>query len=516
MELSKQQELAELSRRLLSLAEWTQQLSLSVSADQLGEAALSALRRVLNFDTGAIYLLGGREALRVLGGYGLSPDEQAGAETQAWEGHPGHVVRSQAPLFIGDAHDDASPLPENAQTPRAIIAAPIIFAGRCLGVVSAASYHPDVFTSTDLELLNAFANQVALAITNHQLYGHVRQQTDRLIEQIERANDVIMNLDLEGRLALFNATAERILGYPREEVLARPIESLLADGNALEFREGVYEAAFRRADGQPVTLEITLTPLFESDQPGGFQLIGRDVTERRRLERMRTEFVTTVSHELRTPLASIQGFLETLIGGKPGPLTEVQREFLNTSLESAHRLAGLVSELLDTARVESGTLHLYLTDVHLGPLVDQLVQAVQPVAEAHGLALKLERAPDDLYTVLADRQRMEQVINNLLSNALKFTPPGGCITIRLARETLDGSAYLLCEVSDTGIGIPPDDLPHIFERFHRGANVIGQAVEGTGIGLYLSRAFVEQHGGVISIESRLNEGTRVTVRLPLS
>lgn len=674
-----QRELAALSRRLLSLSEWAQRLSPDLSEDELGKAAIHALRRVLAFDTATIYILQGSRRLYLLGRPDLTPDQRESAEEQAWRSYAGQIIRNLAPVLIRDTLDDTQPLVPEPTLARSLIGTPIILAGRCLGVIEVTSKKPNAFGSSDLELLNAFANllafsiqnrslveaqrrradrqqlllniahattrleslgnllpraaaliretmdyriveiliadkehqeprlvalastaplppladehrraidqdmvdwviqhsqtkvindvsaetsfvpiegipissmvavplktgdqalgvlaagserkqafdpltvsdleilanQLSIAIQNAQLFDDIERQSRRLVDQIERANDVIINLDTQGRFTLFNAAAERLLGYPRQQILGQPFSTLLRTGRLYPGR-GTHEVQLGCADGSTVTLEVTATPLFEGDKQVGTQLIGRDISERRRLERLRAEFVATVSHELRTPLASIRGCIETLLMEKPGPLTEVQREFLELALNSSQRLAELITDLLDTAQVEAGTLKLKPSVQSLDELVRPLVDAIRPTAESKGLSISFFCEPGS-YKLEGDRQRLEEVVNNLLSNAVKFTPAGGRIAIRLSRIAEGETSYLIMEVEDTGIGIPPQDIPHIFERFHRAENVLGQAIEGTGVGLYLSRAIVRQHGGEIRVTSELGRGTCFTVRLP--
>ncbi|RMF37067.1 MAG: PAS domain S-box protein, partial [Chloroflexi bacterium] len=328
------------------------------------------------------------------------------------------------------------------------------------------------------------------------------------------------NLDAEGRFTLFNRAAEALSGYRREEMLGRPYTDLFC----AEYHDGIanllaqvrsersrpYEVELQAKDGERIPVEVRLAPLYRDGQGIGVQVIARDIRERKQLEQMREDFIASVSHDLRTPLASITGFTEVLLSEAPGPLTEVQQEFLDIIAQSGERLLKLVNQILDVSKLDSGRFELHPAPVELRPMVESLVDQVRPLATKKQIALEVELAPD-LPTITADPDRLERVLTNLLSNAVKFTPEGGSVRVRLTRN----GESVRCEVSDTGIGIPPEDLPHLFERFRRASNVQKRRIKGTGLGLYISKAIVEAHGGEIGVESRLGEGTTFWFTLPI-
>jgi signal transduction histidine kinase len=232
--------------------------------------------------------------------------------------------------------------------------------------------------------------------------------------------------------------------------------------------------------------------------------------ERAQLQEMKSEFVASVSHELRTPLASIKGYTELLLDGGAGALNPLQREFLGTVFESGEQLEWLIDDLLDVSRLEANRFGMELARVRAEELVRAAVTRIRPLTDELVVELKVETEPN-LPEVRGDPRRLEQVLNNLLSNAVKFTPPGGKITVS-ARKA--GDEGLEIAVSDTGVGIPAEDLPHLFERFYRAHNVAESAASGTGLGLYISRAIVDMHGGTIAVESELHRGSTFRVWLP--
>src|SRR5579884_2296346 len=250
------------------------------------------------------------------------------------------------------------------------------------------------------------------------------------------------------------------------------------------------------------------------DDRGGF--LGRiwtlrEVTQQRELDRLKDEFVATVSHELRTPLTSMMGFLEIVREGEAGELTDEQKRFLSIVHRSSERLQRLVGDLLFVARLDASGLDLQLeSDVALGDVVLEAVESASAHARSRQVALRYE--PDGDVRVRADRERLGQLVGNLISNGLKFTPAGGNVTARVFSH--DGHAVL--EVEDTGIGIPYAEQERLFQRFFRSSNATEQAIPGTGLGLAITKAIAEAHEGSMSVRSEPGKGTCFRLELPLA
>jgi signal transduction histidine kinase len=227
----------------------------------------------------------------------------------------------------------------------------------------------------------------------------------------------------------------------------------------------------------------------------------------READRLKDEFVALISHDLRTPLTSIMGYLELALDSESVP--EPERGYLEVVERNSERLLRLVNDLLFVARFEAGEMELNFSELDLAAIVRQAVEEATPRASAKQIALGAEI--NGALLVSADRGRMFQLLDNLIGNAIKFTPEGGRVDVRLLPS---GDAVRL-EVADSGIGVAPEDQSHLFERFFRAGNTRQGQVPGTGLGLYIARAIVEAHGGRIDVESSLGEGTRFSVDLPL-
>jgi signal transduction histidine kinase/CHASE3 domain sensor protein len=235
----------------------------------------------------------------------------------------------------------------------------------------------------------------------------------------------------------------------------------------------------------------------------------RDVSSQRELDRLKDDFVATVSHELRTPLTSMMGFLQMIRDGEAGELNPEQERFLSIVYRSSERLQRLVGDLLFVSRLDSSGLQLHVQPVHVDEVLREAVETVDGIVRSHNLTLTTELGP--VPPVDGDRERLSQLFANLLSNAVKFTPAGGQIVAR----TYSSNGIVVAEVEDTGIGIPENEQDRLFQRFFRSSTASAQAIPGTGLGLVISKAIAEAHGGTIHVRSAPETGTCFSVAIPI-
>ncbi len=334
--------------------------------------------------------------------------------------------------------------------------------------------------------------------------------------------DAVVATDRHGVLILLNRAAEELLGVDRSHGLNRPVREGILEERLPAMLENATTHGRITAEELPPGLvgdrvvEVHCAP-YQDDHGAviGAVAVLRDVTDLRQSERLRRELTANVSHELRTPLTSIKGFVETLLDGAMRD-EDTCRRFLTIINSEANRLVKLVDDLLDLSRLESKRATLDLRPVEVGALVAHTVDKLRPLAQTGGLELE-RQAPPDIW-VIADRDRLEQVLTNLIDNALKYTPSGGRVDVRVTVSNGDVEVA----VSDTGRGIRPEDIPHVFERFYRAdrSRARGPAAEGgagsggTGLGLAIAKHIVEAHGGRISVRSQLDSGTTFAFTLP--
>jgi signal transduction histidine kinase len=374
---------------------------------------------------------------------------------------------------------------------------------------------------------------VVVAVIGYFLRGTGRDLTARNAELERLANvlravldatvDGILLSDASGNVQVANRPALALAGELGMSLDGSVVDGLLSVEHRIRDRDGFRAALehLRLDPGEPTLDEFEdavsgrVVQRFTNpvhDDHG--HLLGRiwtlrDVTRERELDRLKDEFVATVSHELRTPLTSMMGFLEMVREEEAGALTDEQRRFLAIVYRSSERLQRLVGDLLFVARLDANGLQLQLGDVHVDDVMRECVEATAALARARDLELRTEI--DEIPAIQGDRERLVQLATNLLSNAVKFTPGGGLVT---ARTFLDGDTAVL-QVEDTGIGIPSADQERLFQRFFRSSTATEQAIPGTGLGLVISKAIAEAHGGRISVRSDAGAGTCFTVRLPL-
>ena len=361
-----------------------------------------------------------------------------------------------------------------------------------------------------------------------RLSARLEREAFRLAAIVESAEDAIVSKDLDGIIQSWNHGAERIFGYTAQEAIGRSITIVIPDDRLDEeaevltrIRAGLavehFETVRRRKDGSPIDIALTVSPIRTSTgEIIGASKIARDITEQRRLReiaeeasRLKDEFLALLSHELRTPLNTVLGYARMLRKEDSRMVGDLRVRALDALERNADALSRLVTDVLDTSRSVSGKLRLDLETAPLEEIVSEAVRTVSPPAEAKDLSFEIHCEPG--ISVRADRDRLQQVLWNLLSNAIKFTPAGGTVSLRTRRD--HGS--IVISVEDTGIGIAPEHLPHVFQRFWQAHTGASREFGGLGIGLTLSRHLVEMHGGTIAVDSLgPGRGTTFTVLLP--
>jgi PAS domain S-box-containing protein len=382
--------------------------------------------------------------------------------------------------------------------------------------------------------------------------GRAEKRFRRLLDA---APDAILEVDGEGRIVLINQTAERMFGYDRDELLGLNVETLVpatmrkqhimhrvsyAEHPQVRPMGTGLELHAQKKDGSLLPVEISLSPN-PGEEGGRVIALVRDITARKQVEdrlraiqeqytaelaaknqqlearnldveranRLKSEFLASMSHELRTPLHTIIGFSELLTEELEGPLNDKQKRFLGHILQDSRHLLELINEILDLSKIEAGRLELQKEQVDFAGCLEEVIAGIEQQALAKNIRVEVRNQfRGSLY---ADRVRVKEILYNLLSNGLKFTPDGGQVWV----ETLVRGQQLHVTVGDTGIGVHPEEHQTIFEKFYQVGSTTNGTREGTGLGLPITRKLVELHGGHIWLESRPGEGSRFSFTLPL-
>ena len=388
---------------------------------------------------------------------------------------------------------------------------PLIARGRPLGTITLAfGTSGRRHTTEDLALAQDLAGRAALALENARLHEATLASGERFKALFEGTADASFVADASGRLVEVNAAAAALTGYTADELRAMTVFDVLPDRRSLRaeldqiVRQGFWrgELEVRRKDGSTVPIEAQTKAV---DLPNGRIYISamRDIRERRDLERLQQELLASVTHDLKNPLAGISGHAQILQRRQ----AYSERSIL-AILSETRRLGRLIDDLLDVTRAQTGHLTLARDWGDLLEAVRAAVEAVQAVSGAHPVEFT---APDEPTIAYFDRDRLEQVVQNLLLNAIKYSPGGG--TVRVCMVERD--AEVLISVTDEGIGIAPDALPHLFRRFYRTAEARDLGLPGLGLGLFVTRSLVEAHGGRIWVDSEgVGRGSTFTVAMP--
>jgi PAS domain S-box-containing protein len=461
------------------------------------------------------------------------------------EGLVGWVITNRAPALIPDLREDPRWLKLNDENPtyRSAMAVPLEIGEEILGALLLYHQEENAFNNDQLDLVLATAKQIAVAINNSQLYHLIRDQAERLGDMLrsqhvessrleailEAVADGVLVTDANRIITLFNHSAEKILDLSRQQVVGQSLEHFRgvfgkaaqtwvetihkwSENPGIYPVEDIYNERIELEDGRVIS--VHLSPVHLQDDFLGTVSIFRDITHQVEVDRLKSEFVATVSHELRTPMTSIKGFVEILLLGAAGSMNEKQVHYLEIVKANSERLAVLVNDLLDISRIETGRVILSLQPLDLYETASKALDELKVRAIAEGRSLQIETVfPPGIPCVHADRERVLQILLNLLENAYLYTPEDGRIILQL--QLKDNQVQI--NIQDNGIGIALKDQAHIFERFYRGEDPRVLAASGTGLGLSIVKRLVEMHHGRIWFASsgKRGEGAVFSFTLPV-
>ncbi len=438
------------------------------------------------------------------------------------------MMQTGEPAVIPDTTTDPNWIPlQDGEWRRSYVAAPIRVRNRTVGFLNVNGTRPGQFGPADARRLAAFAHHAATAVENAQLYRELGTRAEQLEQRVQKRT-----AQLEGQYARLEAILDSatdgiiVTDADGQIIQTNPIAKAwltqtLSPEDASTLRRTVRHLA-RQAKKRPeavvemtgLDLELKAAPISRSGMEEALAVVAvHDVSHLKALDRVKTRFVSSVSHELRTPITTIKLYASLL--QDTSPETAEWKKYLDALAQEADRQARLVQDIIQISRIDTGRLEMRPRLVSLNGLTDETVVNHRRLANRRGVELEHRPAAPGPET-LVDAGRMMQVLNNLVENATRYTPKGGKVVVSTGKQEAEGRLWATVTVADTGIGIPEEELPHIFERFFRGKVPRQMQTPGTGLGLAIAKAIVELHGGRVTIASQVDVGTTFTVWLPLA
>ena len=533
--------------RFLMLLRITTELSASLDEDRVLVRALELINGVIQASEGLILLIdeSSREFVirAAFGMEGNIPPRGRPSGMMRDEGLAGWVVQNREAVILRNAPDDPRWTDRpNARHYRSVLAVPLIFSGEVVGVLMLFHTEASAFTEQQLRLVEGAGAQVSNAIYNAHLYLLIRNQAERVggmlrEEQVNTAKmqailesiaDGVLVANEQGQAILVNVACSEILGIGRDQLVGQnllrlsglygsagdlwleTIQDWASKSDQIEGQTYLADELFIPDENKVVSVHVA--PVFAGGQFFGTVSIFRDRTKEVEVDRVKTEFVSTVSHELRTPLTSIKGYTDLMLMGATGAIGDAQMRYLKVIKNNADRLQELVNDLLDISRLETGKTRLDLRPIDVNLVINQVVDHLKGRIKHEEKEIEAQViVPSKLPLAHADYTRVTQILTNLVDNAFNYTPIHGRVIIQAAVK----EDQILVGVQDTGIGIAPENLEKIFDRFFRADDARVQKVSGTGLGLAIVRSLVEMHGGELLVESNLGEGSTFTFNLPV-
>ncbi|MEI7832648.1 MAG: ATP-binding protein [bacterium] len=369
------------------------------------------------------------------------------------------------------------------------------------------------FTEEDIRLFTVLARNAASVISSANAFISITAEKKQLEYTLQSMSSGLLVISKGERIQLLNSAASKVLGVDASAI-GKSYQQVIVDEDIREFlakaiveeEETAREFLLAEHNYQAQTAKVR----DEKNAVIGLLVVLNDVTELRNVERMKSDFVSTVSHELRTPLTAIKGFVRTLIDDPNGEFydQETRMEFYGIIDSECDRLVRLISDLLNVSRIERGLpVHLNYSEVNVKELVDKCVNFQRSYTEKHEFVVE---SPADISSIIADQDKLDQILTNLISNSIKYSPNGGEIKVAVTDEP----EKIVFAISDHGMGIPEENIDKVFQRFYRVASGDAQSVGGTGIGLFLVKSLVQAHGGDIWVDSTYGKGSTFYFTLP--
>lgn len=493
-----------------------QGLAENLSLDQLLQLIVDEVTRAVpSADKAVVHLLQG-ESLEPRALSRRTGDRQPSAAMRTGFGIAGRALQLKQTQYVPDVRLDPD-FVERGTGIKSLLVAPLMADAQIIGTLSVDSHKRRAFDESSCQLLALLASQAALAIEKARLFEETLAEKRRLEAILNTMLDGVLMLDRNQCIVSINPALARMAGQPATQIVGAHLTAapyplpLLAQVSLSEVE--VSSAEIKTGAPLNKTLNVVASPLHDSRQGLGHVLVVHDVTRERELLQLKSDFVANVSHELRTPLFAIAGFVRLLLAEQVND-EATRREFLSIIGQQTEQLTNIVGDLLDVSRLEAGyQIELKLGSIDVPQAARDALARLETLARDKEITLTAQ-LPDSLPPVRADGRRLQQVLVNLLGNAIKYTPNGG--QVLLSARQIHAAPLVEITVSDTGIGIPAEATPHLFERYYQVDRTATHKTNSTGLGLHISRRLVEALGGELRVESAPARGSHFSFTLPIS
>lgn len=494
------------------LSRMNRELNYTLSVERVLNLTLDWALRFTNADAAAVSMIDhDAQTMQFVVSYGYDPDQWQAIRQHPWpleRGISGRVARTNQPVNVPDVNEDPE-FVEIVEGTRSQLSVPITREDRVVAVLSLESVQPSAFTEENMQFVMRLASRAGAAIDNANLYAETVRERHKLELILSNITNAVIGVDDNENLVLVNQAALHTFHLmPKEDYTGKAFEEIFAQSPLLKLF--VRARTINRALAEELriskdrTLHISIVPAPQI----GWTIVAHDITPFKETEQLKNELVATASHDLKNPLGSIMGYMDLIT--MTNTLNPQGKEYARRVHAAVNHMRNLIDDLLDLARIESG-ITLRYSLIHLKEIATIVLDRFDMQARSKDMTLSAEIA-EDLPLVPADASRITQIMANLVSNAIKYTPPEGQVMLRI--EVVDGMIQIT--IRDNGMGISPEDQAQIFTRFYRVRTPETDAIEGTGLGLAIVKSLVELHGGQVGVESRLGEGSTFYVTLPLT
>jgi len=493
------------------------------------ELVLKNAVRALKGSAGVVAIWSEAERRFVTGAsYGLDSKALAQLQPLLDEAIPDLTMSKESYNLLSElSPDTALPISNHGEKQNPIVTLPLQIADKSIGLIYVLRpLDARAFSRKNRAMLAAFADQAAIAVQNARSAHLLAAEKQRIESILETSAEGILNIDGQRRITGFNLAMEQLTGKSREDVLGRECFRILnlrnRQGQSLcnmqcpilasseqSSRTFELQGTIQTTDGKDVDVAMTYSVVYNPEGKAINAVVNvRDISKLREVENLRETFLSMLGHELQTPLSIIKGYTSTLARSDGNWDPEILHDSLQVIEAESDRLSGIMNKLLLASRIAVGTPVLAKEEVQLPPLARKMVRRLQAMTTAHSFQVDFE---PDFPPVYADPALMEEVLTNLIDNAIKYSPHGGKITV-----TGESSGEKVrVTVADEGIGVSKEDMERLFERFQRTDRSEVKNVKGVGLGLYICRSIIEAHGGSIEVASKGDKGSQFTFTLPL-